>query len=95
MRGSTSMMSLFRQVPYDVLVTGNHELYKYSAALASYEGLATKTDGHYLSSNVNITLDTHSGAESVPLGNRYRKFKTEMGRSVTAFGTLFDFKGER
>ncbi|POW14571.1 hypothetical protein PSHT_07348 [Puccinia striiformis] len=46
--------------------------------------------GSYLTSNANITT---SSGESVPIGSRYRKFKTEQGRRITAFGIIFDFTG--
>jgi hypothetical protein len=42
----------------------------------------------YLSSNANITLPSIG---SVPVGARYRQFRTEQGRRVTSFGILLDF----
>jgi hypothetical protein len=30
---------------------------------------------------------------NVPIGSRFRKFQTELGRRVTALGVLYDFTG--
>ena len=55
---------------------------------------APQLEGKYLTSNVNITLaDRQNNTVNVPLGSRFRKFETEMGRKVTALGVLFDFTG--
>lgn len=85
-------MKFFSRMPYDVITTGNHELYKYPVALSTYENVAAHYGSRYLTSNVNITLPG-KGGRSVPLGNRFAKFRTEQGRRVTAFGPLFCFKG--
>lgn len=59
-------------------------------------------NGRYLSSNANITIpvsnisETDSSASSnvsTPVGERYAKFTTTMGRKVTSLGVLFDFTG--
>ena len=88
-------MSYFSQMPYDVITTGNHELYKWPTANATYARLVSHYGERYVTSNVNITLmnSVTGQQETRPLGSRYRKFRTEMGRNVTAFGPLFDFKG--
>ncbi|KAI5475343.1 5'-Nucleotidase/apyrase family protein [Pseudohyphozyma bogoriensis] len=88
-KGYTAM-KFFKEMPYDVITTGNHELYKYPVALSTYQNLAAHYGDRYLTSNVNLTMP--ETGESVPSGKRYRKFKTEMGRNVTAFGPLFFFK---
>ncbi|ORY78038.1 Metallo-dependent phosphatase-like protein [Leucosporidium creatinivorum] len=86
-------MSYFAEMPYDVITTGNHELYKYPVAVATYNKLAKHYGERYVTSNVNLTLNDQRGKQrTVSLGNKYRKFKTEQGRTVTAFGPLFDFK---
>lgn len=89
-------MSYFSNMPYDVITTGNHELYKYPTANATYARLVSHYGERYVTSNVNVTLlDPSTGQpRSRTLGRRYRKFKTEMGRNVTAFGPLFDFRGK-
>ncbi|KAJ7098610.1 Metallo-dependent phosphatase-like protein [Mycena belliarum] len=82
----------FKQMPYDVLAIGNHELYTYANTFDMHMNFAPHYGGRYLSSNVNITvLDAANRTVSVPVGNRFRKFTTRKGRSVTAFGVLYDF----
>ncbi|GAA5876516.1 hypothetical protein JCM16303_003565 [Sporobolomyces ruberrimus] len=92
-KGYTAL-SLFAEMPYDLVTTGNHELYRYPVAKYAREVLSEKFGEKWVVSNVNVTLEngkTHE-KEDVLLGNRLRKFETEMGRKVTAFGPLFDFK---
>ncbi|KNE89589.1 hypothetical protein PSTG_16952 [Puccinia striiformis f. sp. tritici PST-78] len=88
-RGTTSG-KFFAGVPYDILAIGNHELYDLSVAQDMHKNFAPIWKGSYLTSNANITT---SSGESVPIGSRYRKFKTEQGRRITAFGIIFDFTG--
>ncbi|KAI0310758.1 Metallo-dependent phosphatase-like protein [Amylostereum chailletii] len=84
----------FAKLPYDVLAIGNHELYVYNNTLDVHKNFAPKWKGRYLSSNVNITLpDKHGKLVSVPVGERFAKFRTLMGRKVTSLGVLFDFTG--
>lgn len=96
-KGSTAL-DLFSQIPYDVVTTGNHELYKYP--VADYVGrvMHDKFRERWVVSNVNISEagddNDDDDALGKPFGNRFRAFKTEQGRRVTAFGPLFDFKGE-
>ncbi|KAG6816708.1 hypothetical protein H0H87_003683 [Tephrocybe sp. NHM501043] len=82
----------FSQLPYDLLAIGNHELYIYNNTLDMHLNFAPKFNGRYLSSNANITLpNKHGKLVSVPVGDRYAKFKTRKGRKVTSLGVLFDF----
>ncbi|GAA5953147.1 hypothetical protein JCM3765_007425 [Sporobolomyces pararoseus] len=92
-KGYTAL-SFFTQMPYDLVTTGNHELYRYPVAKYAKEVLSEKFGEKWVVSNVNITLENGKTGEKedVSLGNRFRKFETEMGRKVTAFGPLFDFK---
>ncbi|KAK7055300.1 Metallo-dependent phosphatase-like protein [Favolaschia claudopus] len=93
---STSLQSneFFKQIPYDVLAIGNHELYTYANTYDMHMNFGKHFQGRYLSSNVNITVfDASNQSVSVPVGSRFRKFKTRKNRSVTAFGVLFDFAG--
>ncbi|KAA1121573.1 hypothetical protein PGTUg99_032499 [Puccinia graminis f. sp. tritici] len=87
-RGTTSG-KLLAGVPYDILAIGNHELYDLSVAQDMHDNFAPIWKGSYLTSNANIT----TSGQSVPIGSRYRKFKTEQGRRVTAFGIIFHFTG--
>ncbi|KIL65228.1 hypothetical protein M378DRAFT_162158 [Amanita muscaria Koide BX008] len=83
-----------KQLPYDVLAIGNHELYIYANTLDMYQNFAPHFNGRYLSSNVNITVaDANGNLITVPVGSRYTKFQTRKGRNVTAFGVLYDFTG--
>ncbi|KDQ16095.1 hypothetical protein BOTBODRAFT_107742 [Botryobasidium botryosum FD-172 SS1] len=82
------------KLPYDILAIGNHELYIYNVTRDMHLNFAPQWDGRYLSSNVNITIPDKDGkATSVPVGDRYTKFKTKRGRKVTAFGVIFNFTG--
>ncbi|RPD57973.1 hypothetical protein L226DRAFT_492978 [Lentinus tigrinus ALCF2SS1-7] len=91
--GHESNKFLF-ELPYDIMAIGNHELYIYANTLDMYKTFAPKLNGRYLSSNVNITVfDKHGKNVSVPVGERYVKFKTRKGRKVTSLGVLFDFTG--
>lgn len=76
-------------VNYDLMSVGNHELYNYTIALNTFTHLVPHTNGRYMASNVNITLP--SGQE-VPMGKRFVKFRTPLGRRVTSLGVLFNFK---
>ncbi|KAF4563059.1 hypothetical protein EYR36_003498 [Pleurotus pulmonarius] len=76
------------------MAIGNHELYIYANALDMHTNFAPQLKGRYLTSNVNITVaDKQGNPVSIPLGNRFAKFKTRKGRRVTAFGVLFNFTG--
>ncbi|KAJ6532281.1 Metallo-dependent phosphatase-like protein [Mycena vulgaris] len=84
----------FKQIPYDVLAIGNHELYTYANTFDMHMNFGPHYKGRYLSSNANITVfDANNRSVSVPVGSRFRKFQTRKGRSVTAFGLIFDFAG--
>ncbi|EIM80908.1 uncharacterized protein STEHIDRAFT_150519 [Stereum hirsutum FP-91666 SS1] len=84
----------FAQLPYDVLAIGNHELYYHNVTLDMHKNFAPKFNGRYLSSNANITVnDTNGNPVSVPVGDRFAKFNTTKGRSVTALGVIFHFTG--
>jgi 2',3'-cyclic-nucleotide 2'-phosphodiesterase (5'-nucleotidase family) len=83
-----------KQIPYDIMAIGNHELYIYNNTLDMHTNFAPALNGKYLTSNVNITVtDKHNNTVSVPVGERFRKFKTRKGRKVTALGVLFNFAG--
>ncbi|KAL5498002.1 hypothetical protein ACEPAH_2933 [Sanghuangporus vaninii] len=84
-----------KQLPYDVLTIGNHELSDgYSVALDMFTDFAPFWKGRYLTSNVNITIfDENQNPVSVPIGERFVKFTTRKGRRVTSLGVLFDFTG--
>ncbi|KAF9444855.1 hypothetical protein P691DRAFT_806595 [Macrolepiota fuliginosa MF-IS2] len=81
-----------KKLPYDAMTIGNHELYVYNDTLDMYQNFAPALKGRYLSSNVNITITDQDGnAVSVPVGERFTKFTTKLGRKITSVGVLFDF----
>ncbi|KDR75573.1 hypothetical protein GALMADRAFT_248054 [Galerina marginata CBS 339.88] len=83
-----------KQLPYDVMAIGNHELYIYANTLDMHQNFAPSLKGRYLSSNVNITLLNEKGqVVTVPVGERSVKFKTRKGKKVTSLGVLYDFTG--
>ncbi|KAH8112352.1 Metallo-dependent phosphatase-like protein [Phellopilus nigrolimitatus] len=85
-----------KRLPYDVMAIGNHELYVYNNTLDMYTNFAPHWKGRYLSSNANITVPDPNNANatvSVPVGNRYAKFKSRLGRRITSLGVIFDFTG--
>lgn len=87
-------LSIFRKMPYDLLTTGNHELYRYPVALANFQRLVRWFGERYVTSNVKVRLPEDGRGERMTMRRRWRKWRTEQGRRVTALGVLFDFKGE-
>jgi 2',3'-cyclic-nucleotide 2'-phosphodiesterase (5'-nucleotidase family) len=80
-----------KKIPYDVMAIGNHELYIYNNTLDMHTNFAPALKGRYLSSNVNITLEKNGQATSVPVGERFAKFKTRKGKRITSLGVMFHF----
>ncbi|EJD02036.1 uncharacterized protein FOMMEDRAFT_134660 [Fomitiporia mediterranea MF3/22] len=90
------MNQFIKQLPYDLLAIGNHELYDYNITFDTHTDFAPHWNGRYLSSNVNITIPSCSNPSqnvSVPVGERFAKFTTELGKRVTSLGVIFDFTG--
>jgi hypothetical protein len=67
-------------------------VYKYNVTLDMHKNFALKFPGRYLSSNVNITVKESGSIYSAPVGARYAKFTTALGRRVTSLGVLVSFK---
>ncbi|KAF7311518.1 Metallophos domain-containing protein [Mycena kentingensis (nom. inval.)] len=96
-----------KQVPYDVMAIGNHELYIYNVqhprhvqefCPASQGTLPVLKREHYYRRRVRVLIDRRSISflrlgVSRPVGSRFAKFKTLQGRAVTALGVLFNFTG--
>ena len=83
---------IFKQQDIDALCSGNHELYKKHTAEEEYFVTVPNFMGSYLSSNIDIYNERR--ASFVPLAPRFRKFTTpNQGIRISAFGFLFDFKG--
>jgi 2',3'-cyclic-nucleotide 2'-phosphodiesterase (5'-nucleotidase family) len=76
----------------DVIVAGNHELYKQNTSVAEYETTVLNFKDGYISSNIEIRHP--KTGELVPLAPKYRKFTTKnQGIRVLAFGFIFNFHG--
>lgn len=81
-------LPIFIEQDYDLLTLGNHELYLAENSQQEYELVAKHYGERYVSTNVEY-LD---GENWVPLGNKYRYWKTEVkGTRVLALGFMFDF----
>ncbi|KAJ7055061.1 Metallo-dependent phosphatase-like protein [Mycena amicta] len=66
--GGFDARDFFKQIPYDVLAIGNHELYKYTNTFDVHTNFGRHYEGRYLSSNVNITVfDENNQTTSVPV----------------------------
>jgi 2',3'-cyclic-nucleotide 2'-phosphodiesterase (5'-nucleotidase family) len=82
-------------VDYDLLTVGNHELYVYENALDTFKNFVPLHHGRYLASNVNITyIGANNKSVTEPMGQRFAKYSTALGRKVTSLGVLFDFHGQ-
>lgn len=81
-------LPIFIEQDYDLLTLGNHELYLAENSQQEYEIVAKHYGEKYVSTNVEY-LD---GENWVPLGNKYRYWKTEVkGTRVLGLGFMFDF----
>lgn len=85
-------MDIFKEQNIDVICSGNHELYKRSAAEREYLEMVPNFQDNYLASNLDI-VDPETG-DQVPLAKRYKKFTTKnQGIRILAFGFIFNFRG--
>jgi len=83
---------IFKEQNIDVICSGNHELYKRSAAEREYLETVPDFQDNYLASNLDI-VDPETG-DQVPLAKRYKKFTTKnQGIRILAFGFIFNFRG--
>ncbi|KAK5991831.1 Secreted protein [Cladobotryum mycophilum] len=82
-------MPIFKEIDFDLLTIGNHELYVTEVALQMFTQYAHKWGDRYLTSNVKVYNQTSRQYEYVGATHRY--FTTAMGLRVMAFGVLFDF----
>lgn len=78
------------QQSFDVICTGNHELYQASSVDREHNTTVPNFKNTYLASNLDY-IEPETGNQ-IPQAKRYRKFKTKnQGLAVVAFGFLFDF----
>lgn len=83
---------IFSEVDYDIVTIGNHELYKWESTYQELDIVAPKLGERFVVSNVDYLSDDKT--HWIPLGNKYRRFKTtNRGLNVVAFGYVFDFGG--
>lgn len=81
-------MPIFTKQHYDLLTIGNHELYEWENSLMEYEEVSAKFGSNYVSSNVEIEIDS----KFVPIGNKYKYFTTPVKEiKILSFGFIFDF----
>lgn len=82
---------LFREMPFDAVTVGNHELYNTEVATLEYEEVSQHLGDKYLSGNVDIWR-----GEWRPYGNRYKVIERShyddgKTRRILTFGFLYDF----
>ncbi|VVT56314.1 uncharacterized protein SAPINGB_P004958 [Magnusiomyces paraingens] len=88
--GGILVENLFLYQNYDILTVGNHELYKYETGVSDFLTIGKYFGEKYVVSNVDIIFNN----SWVPMGNRYRRFTTDVQKlNVVAFGFLFNFRG--
>ncbi|RKF53703.1 Secreted protein [Erysiphe neolycopersici] len=79
-----------KEVNYDVMILGNHELYHNNSVESERKKLVSALKDRYISSNVDY-IDPETGKQ-VPLGQRYRIFRTKNQKiKIAAFGFMFNF----
>ncbi|KAL0076793.1 nucleoside phosphatase family-domain-containing protein [Phycomyces blakesleeanus] len=82
---------MLKNIPYDVLSVGNHELYVNEVTLDVHKNFVPHWKGRYLAANVYIK--DASNNKTVQLGDKYAYFKGAHGTRVLSFGFLFNFNG--
>ena len=81
---------ILSQQGFDVITTGNHELYKQDTSEAEFNLTVPNNRGSYLVSNLKI-IDPLT-QELVPFAARFKRFTTKVqGIRIIAFGFIFDF----
>ncbi|KAK6353598.1 hypothetical protein TWF696_005561 [Orbilia brochopaga] len=82
-------LPIFRNLDYDLLTIGNHELYVNDIAQDVFLNFAKFYGDRYLTSNVQIR-DPADGKFKY-IGRTHKYFTTHYGLRIMAFGILFDF----
>ncbi|CAK1359421.1 unnamed protein product [Cercospora beticola] len=82
-------LPIFKQLPYDLLSIGNHELYTTQIANDTYHNFAPNWGGRYLTSNVDI----YDNGVQKPFADRYAYYQTKMGIRIMSFAFIFNFTG--
>ncbi|EPX72645.1 phosphoprotein phosphatase [Schizosaccharomyces octosporus yFS286] len=82
---------LLRNVPYDLLVAGNHELYLSIVMNDTYHNFIPFWNGRYLASNVEI-YDEETDSY-YPFGDKYVVFDTPHNVRILSLGFVGSFSG--
>lgn len=82
-------LPIFKQLPYDLLSIGNHELYTTEIANDTYRNFAPNWGGRYITSNV----DFYDNGVRKPFSNRYAHWQTKFGIRIMSFAFLYNFTG--
>ena len=82
-------LPIFKQLPYDLLSIGNHELYTTEIANDTYRNFAPNWGGRYVTSNVDI----YDNGVRKPFSQRYAYYQTKFGVRIMSFAFLFNFTG--
>lgn len=82
-------LPIFKQLPYDLLSIGNHELYTTEIATETYRNFAPNWGGRYLTSNV----DFNDTGIVKPFSDKYAYWQTKFGVRIMSFAFLFNFTG--
>ncbi|CAK4030885.1 hypotheticalsprotein [Lecanosticta acicola] len=82
-------LPIFKQLPYDLLSIGNHELYTTEIANDTYRNFAQNWGGRYVTSNVDI----YDNGVRKPFSQRYAYWQTKMGIRIMSFAFIFNFTG--
>lgn len=82
-------LPIFKQLPYDLLSIGNHELYTTEIANDTYKNFAPNWGGRYVTSNVDI----YDNGVRKPFSNRYAYYQTKFGIRIMSFAFIFNFTG--
>lgn len=82
-------LPIFKQLPYDLLSIGNHELYTAPIANNTYRTFAPAWGGRYVTSNVYF----YDNGVLKPFSQQYAYYQTKFGIRVMSFGFLFNFTG--
>ena len=82
-------LPIFKQLPYDLLSIGNHELYTTEIANDTYHNFAPNWGGRYVTSNV----DFYDNGIQKPFSQRYAYYQTKFGIRIMSFAFIFNFTG--
>lgn len=82
-------LPIFKQLPYDLLSIGNHELYTTQIANDTYRNFAQNWGGRYVTSNVDI----YDNGVRKPFSQKYAYWQTKFGIRIMSFAFIFNFTG--